>query len=51
MVSGPCFSAERMLANEEVMTTRFTVGANFLMAWRIPVVPMIAGSRRSFWVS
>lgn len=38
-------------AKDEVMTTRFTVGAFFLMALRIPVVPIIAGSKRSFLVS
>lgn len=32
-------------AKLEVMTTRFTVGALFLIDFRIPVVPMIAGSR------
>lgn len=40
-----------MEANEEVITTRFTVGAFFLIALRIPIVPIIAGSRRSFFVS
>jgi hypothetical protein len=30
------------------LTTLFTVGAFFLMDLRIPVVPMIAGSRSSF---
>jgi hypothetical protein len=40
-----------MEAKEEVITTRFTVGAFFLMAFSIPVVPIIAGSRRSFLVS
>lgn len=34
-------------ANEEVMTTLFTVGAWALMAFRIPVVPLIAGSKKS----
>lgn len=38
-------------ANEEVITTLFTVGAFFLIALRTPVVPMIAGSRRSFLTS
>lgn len=38
-------------AKEEVMTTRLTVGAFFLMAFKMPVVPMMAGSRRSFLVS
>jgi hypothetical protein len=40
-----------MAAKEEVMTTRFTVGALFLIAFKIPVVPFTAGSRRSFFVS
>ena len=35
----------------EKRTTRLTEGALFLMALRIPVVPIIAGSRRSFFVS
>lgn len=38
-------------AKEEVMTTRLTVGAFFLIALSMPVVPMMAGSRRSFLVS
>ena len=38
-------------AKEEVMTTRLTDGAFFLMAFKIPVVPTMAGSRRSFLVS
>ena len=33
------------------MTTRVTAGADFLIAWRIPVVPIMAGSKRSFFVS
>ena len=37
-----------MAANDEVMTTRLTEGALALIALRIPVVPLIAGSRISF---
>ena len=33
------------------MTTRFTVGACALIALRMPVVPMTAGSRSSFCTS
>ena len=33
------------------MTTRLTLGAEALMALRMPVVPWIAGSRRSFLTS
>ena len=40
-----------MAAKEEVITTRVTVGALALMALRMPRVPFMAGSRRSFWVS
>lgn len=40
-----------MAAKEEVMTTLFTVGALFLMDFRMPVVPMIAGSSSCFWTS
>jgi hypothetical protein len=40
-----------MAAKEEVITTRFTEGAFFLMAFRIPVVPIMAGSNRSFLTS
>ena len=40
-----------MAAKEEVMTTLFTVGALALIALRMPVVPLMAGSRRSFFVS
>jgi len=40
-----------MDAKEEVITTRVTVGAYLLIAWSTPVVPWIAGSRRSFLVS
>lgn len=40
-------SAWMMAANEDVMTTCFTEGALFLIDFRIPVVPMTAGSRRS----
>ena len=35
-------------ANEEVMARRLTVGAFFLIAFRIPLVPKTAGSRMSF---
>lgn len=45
------FEALRMEAKDEVMTTLLTEGAFFLMAFKIPVVPITAGSMRSFWVS
>ena len=38
-------------AKDDVITTCFTEGAFFLMALRTPVVPIMAGSRRSFFVS
>lgn len=38
-------------AKEDVITTRFTVGANRWIALRMDVVPFMAGSRRSFWMS
>jgi len=47
---GP-FEALRIDAKDEVMTTLLTEGAFFLIAFKIPVVPMTAGSMRSFWVS
>lgn len=34
-------------ANDDVITTCLTVGALFLIDFRMPVVPMTAGSRRS----
>jgi hypothetical protein len=37
-----------MAADEDVMTTRLTLGANALIDLRIPVVPLMAGSRHSF---
>ena len=40
-----------MEAKEEVTTTLFTLGALFLIDLRMPVVPITAGSRRSFWIS
>lgn len=40
-------ASDRMDAKEEVMTTRFTPGADFLMAFRMDVVPIMAGSRSS----
>jgi hypothetical protein len=40
-----------MEAKEEVIITRLTVGAFPLIAFSTPVVPIIAGSRRSFLVS
>lgn len=40
-----------MEAKDEVITTLLTVGALFSMAFRTPVVPMMAGSRRSFLLS
>ena len=43
-----CFFAFTIAAKEDVMTTRFTDGAEALMALRIPVVPLIAGSKKSF---
>lgn len=45
------FEASRMAAKDEVMTTRFTAGADLAMASRMLVVPMTAGSIRSFWGS
>lgn len=36
---------------EGAHTTRLTVGAYLVMALSIPVVPMMAGSRRSFFIS
>lgn len=47
---GP-FEAVRIDAKDEVMTTLFTEGAFFLMAFKMPVVPITAGSMRSFCVS
>jgi len=47
---GP-FAAVRIDAKDEVMTTLFTEGAFFLIAFKIPVVPITAGSIRSFCVS
>jgi hypothetical protein len=47
---GP-FEAVRTDAKDEVMTTLFTEGAFFLMAFKMPVVPITAGSMRSFCVS
>lgn len=40
-----------MEAKEEVMTTRVTEGAEALRALRMPVVPITAGSTRSFFGS
>jgi hypothetical protein len=34
-------------ADDEVMTTRFTDGAYALIDLRMPVVPLMAGSRKS----
>lgn len=45
------FDASRIAAKEEVTTTRRTEGADRAIALRIPVVPMTAGSMRSFWGS
>ena len=42
-----CKVEERMEAKEDVMTTRLTEGADFLMDLRTPVVPIMAGSRSS----
>jgi hypothetical protein len=36
-------------AKDEVMTTCLTEGALFLIDFRTPVVPMTAGSIRSWW--
>ena len=47
---GP-LDALRIDAKDEVMTTLLTEGAFFLIAFKIPVVLMTAGSMRSFWVS
>lgn len=41
-------ASSRTEAKDEVMTTRFTPGAEAWRALRIPVVPMTAGSMRSF---
>lgn len=41
-------AASRMAAKDEVTTTRRTEGADRAMALRTPVVPMTAGSMRSF---
>ena len=35
-------SESMIAAKEEVMTTRFTVGAEALIAFRMPVVPIMA---------
>lgn len=42
------FKGLRIVADDEVTTTRLTVGAWALTDLRIPVVPLIAGSRKSF---
>lgn len=39
-----------MAAKDDVMTTRLTVGADFLMDFKMPVVPITAGSSRSWEV-
>lgn len=39
------------LLRNAALTTRLTVGALFLMARRMPVVPIMAGSRRSLLMS
>jgi hypothetical protein len=41
-------ASSRIEAKDEVMTTRFTPGAVAWRALRMPVVPMTAGSIRSF---
>lgn len=43
-----CFHGFIIAADEEVMTTRLTLGAYALIDLRMPVVPLIAGSRKSF---
>ena len=40
-----------MAAKEDVIATRLTEGALALIALRIPVVPMMAGSSKSFFGS
>lgn len=42
------FVASMMAAKDDVTTTRFTEGADLAMALSMPVVPMTAGSMRSF---
>ncbi|CRJ94741.1 hypothetical protein BN1723_008576 [Verticillium longisporum] len=44
-------ASSMMEANEDVMTTRLTPGAERWRAWRMAVVPMTAGSMRSFFGS
>lgn len=44
-------AASRMAAKDEVTTTRRTAGAARATARRRPVVPLTAGSIRSFWGS
>lgn len=44
-------ASSMMAANEDVMTTRRTVGAERWMADRMDVVPMTAGSMSSVWGS
>lgn len=39
------------MEGRELLTTFFTVGPFFLIAFSTPVVPMMAGSSRSFLVS
>jgi hypothetical protein len=41
-------SSSRIEANDDVMTTRLTDGAEACRALRMPVVPITAGSTRSF---
>jgi hypothetical protein len=45
------WASSMMAAKEEVTTTRRTWGADLLRALRMPVVPLMAGSRSSFWGS
>lgn len=43
-----CFHGFIIAADEDVITTRLTLGAYALIDLRIPVVPLMAGSRKSF---
>lgn len=42
-----CFSGLRIAAEDDVTTTRLTDGPYALIDLRIPVVPLMAGSRKS----
>jgi hypothetical protein len=45
------FDGFTIAAKDDVMTTCFTVGAFFLIDFKMPVVPMTAGSSKSCLVS